>query len=106
MTDRSASMVGIAAKKVAEAELKVPCVCEQADAQTLPYPNDSFDTVVDTFGLCSADDPVAMLSEAARVCRPGGSVLLLEHGKSIYPMVSWYLDWRAPLHAKRWGMFN
>jgi methyltransferase OMS1 len=53
-----------------------------ADASRLPYSNDSFDTVVSTFGLCSFNDPVAVLREMQRMCKPGGKILLLEHGRS------------------------
>lgn len=54
-----------------------------ADAAKLEqYPDNSFDTVVDTFGLCSFDDPIAVLKELQRVCKPNGKILLLEHGRS------------------------
>lgn len=54
-----------------------------ADAARLAqFSDDSFDTVVDTFGLCSFDDPVAVLKEMQRVCKPDGKILLLEHGRS------------------------
>ncbi|MHB8928296.1 MAG: class I SAM-dependent methyltransferase [Bacillota bacterium] len=50
-----------------------------ADAQALPFPAASFDSVIDTFVFCSVPDPVLGLREIARVCKPGGLVLLLEH---------------------------
>ena len=54
-----------------------------ADAQNMKYyGDDSFDTIVDTFGLCSFDDPVAVLKELQRICKPNGKILLLEHGRS------------------------
>lgn len=76
-----------------------------ADAADLSaYPDASFDTVVDTFGLCSFDDPVAVLRELGRVCKPGGKILLLEHGRSKrYEGLSKYLDKNAERHAKNWG---
>ncbi len=54
-----------------------------ADAQALPFPDDSFDTVVDTFVFCSVPDPVAGLREVARVCRPDGRVIMLEHVRAL-----------------------
>ncbi|EOD32007.1 hypothetical protein EMIHUDRAFT_462683 [Emiliania huxleyi CCMP1516] len=50
-----------------------------ADAAALPFPDSSFDAVVDTFGLCVFEAPGAVLSEVRRVLRPGGEVVLLEH---------------------------
>ena len=78
--------------------------CTEADAAKLNFPDDSFDCVVDTFGLCSFDEPVAVLQEMARVCKPGGKILLLEHGRSkSWLGLSNYLDKNAERHAKNWG---
>jgi methyltransferase OMS1, mitochondrial len=78
--------------------------CVEADAAKLNFPDDSFDCVVDTFGLCSFDDPVAVLQEMARVCKPEGKILLLEHGRSkSWQSLSDYLDKNAERHAKNWG---
>lgn len=52
---------------------------EVADATTLPFSDGTFDTVVDTYSLCTFDDPVTALKEARRVCRPNGTVILVEH---------------------------
>ncbi len=68
------------------------------------YSHDTFDTVVDTFGLCSFDDPVAVLKELQRVCKPDGKILLLEHGRSkTWQWLSNYLDKTAQRHAENWG---
>jgi ubiquinone/menaquinone biosynthesis C-methylase UbiE len=53
-----------------------------ADVEHLPFDDEQFDCVVDTFGLCSVADPHAPMSEMSRVCKSGGLVLLLEHGAS------------------------
>jgi SAM-dependent methyltransferase len=47
--------------------------------EALPAADGSVDTVVGTFVLCSVDDPAAVLREVARVLRPGGRYLGLEH---------------------------
>ena len=62
-----------------------------------------FDTVVDTFGLCSYDDPVAALVALQRATRPGGRILLLEHGRSHYDWLNRLLDKYAARHLDRWG---
>jgi ubiquinone/menaquinone biosynthesis C-methylase UbiE len=52
------------------------------DAQALEFPDDSFDTVVCTFSLCSIPDDGKAVAEARRVLRPGGKLILLEHVRS------------------------
>lgn len=54
----------------------------QMDAQQLAFPDDSFDTVAVSLALCTVPDPGAALREMARVCRPGGRIVLLEHVRS------------------------
>lgn len=58
-----------------------------ADAQHLPFGDDSFDTVVATLALCSIPDDTAAVAEIARVLRPGGALVLLEHVRSPSPVV-------------------
>jgi ubiquinone/menaquinone biosynthesis C-methylase UbiE len=52
------------------------------DAHNLPFPDASFDTVVVTLALCTIPDDHRALAEAARVLRPCGQLLLLEHVRS------------------------
>jgi ubiquinone/menaquinone biosynthesis C-methylase UbiE len=57
------------------------------DAQNLPFPDASFDTVVATLALCTIPDDRRAVAEAMRVLRPGGRLSLLEHVRSpILPM--------------------
>jgi ubiquinone/menaquinone biosynthesis C-methylase UbiE len=51
----------------------------EADAQALPFPDASFDTVVCTLGLCAIPDDRQAVAEMIRVLRPGGRLLLLDH---------------------------
>jgi ubiquinone/menaquinone biosynthesis C-methylase UbiE/predicted ester cyclase len=72
------------------------------DATALPFPDDSFDTVVCTYGLCTIPDDAAAIREAKRVLRPGGLVLLAEHVRSPNPLVRTIQRGLEPL-AHRFG---
>lgn len=77
---------------------------QKMDAENLALPDASFDTVVDSYGLCSFDDPLQALREMARVCKPDGRILLLEHGRSPFAWLnSWLLDRTATSHAWKYG---
>jgi ubiquinone/menaquinone biosynthesis C-methylase UbiE len=51
----------------------------QASAESLPFPDASFDSVASTLTLCSVRNPALALDEIRRVLRPGGQLLFLEH---------------------------
>jgi ubiquinone/menaquinone biosynthesis C-methylase UbiE len=57
----------------------LPAQLVVAPAEELPFPDDTFDTAVATLVLCTIPDPVAAISELARVLRPGGRLLFIEH---------------------------
>ena len=82
-----------------------PVAFVQRDASKLAgFDYDSFDTVIDTFGLCSIDNPVDALREMKRVTKPGGRILLLEHGKSAtYQWLTDFLDRKSASHRAKWG---
>jgi ubiquinone/menaquinone biosynthesis C-methylase UbiE/predicted ester cyclase len=72
------------------------------DAEALPFPDDSFDTVVCTYGLCTIPDDAAAVREAKRVLRPGGRILLAEHVRSPNPVLQTLQRVLEPL-AHRYG---
>lgn len=51
----------------------------EAPAERLPFEDASFDTAAFTLVLCTVPDPAAALAEAARVLKPGGKLLFVEH---------------------------
>jgi ubiquinone/menaquinone biosynthesis C-methylase UbiE len=57
----------------------VPIEVQDGQAESLPFPDDTFDAVVGTLVLCTIPDPVKALNEIRRVCKPGGHVLFFEH---------------------------
>jgi len=76
---------------------------EVMDAETLTFADRTFDAVVSTLTLCTTPDPVRLLREMARVCRPEGRVLLLEHGIGTAPLVNWALRRLAPGNLARYA---
>jgi ubiquinone/menaquinone biosynthesis C-methylase UbiE len=60
-------------------ELKLPVEFHQGMAETLPFKDGEFDTVVATLVLCSVSDPQKVFLEARRVCKKGGKIILFEH---------------------------
>jgi ubiquinone/menaquinone biosynthesis C-methylase UbiE len=71
----------------------------QAPADRLPFEEDSFDTAVFTLVLCTVPDPVAALKEAARVLKPGGELLFVEHVRSPEPgLARWQDRLERPWH--------
>ena len=74
----------------------------EAGAESLPFADDSFDTVASTLVLCTVDDPARTVSEVARVLRPGGGLLLLEHVRD--PASGSLGAWQDRLR-RPWGWF-
>lgn len=51
----------------------------QGMAETLPFKDGEFDTVVATLVLCSVSEPQKVFQEMRRVCKKGGKIVLFEH---------------------------
>jgi ubiquinone/menaquinone biosynthesis C-methylase UbiE len=63
-----------------------------ASAERLPLPDGSVDTVVSTLVLCTVEHPDRALGEIARVLRPGGQLLFIEHVRAESPALAWWQD--------------
>ena len=64
----------------------------QAPGERLPFEDGSFDTAVLTLVLCTAPEPPRVLREIARVLKPGGRFLFLEHVRSDAPRLGRWQD--------------
>jgi SAM-dependent methyltransferase len=58
----------------------VPVERSGLDGQSLPFADDSFDTALSTWTMCTIPDLEAALAEVRRVLRPGGTLHFVEHG--------------------------
>jgi ubiquinone/menaquinone biosynthesis C-methylase UbiE len=100
--DLSREMLNIAQNRAAKLSMNAVSFL-LADAEALPFPDDSFDTVVSSLSTCTFPDPVAALKEMGRVCRPTGNVLLVEHGRSDREWLGRFQDRTAERHAEQLG---
>ena len=85
--EKVSSIVGVdsaaelrAAALAAPRDPRLDLTVEDGTAEALPFEDQSFDSVVCTFTLCSVHTPPAALAEARRVLKPGGRLLFCEHG--------------------------
>lgn len=84
-------------------ELDVDVDLRLGDVQTLEFPDNSFDEVVTTFVFCSVPDPVLGFKEVARVLKPGGQLLMLEHMRSKKPLLGKLMDLVNPIAVRMMG---
>jgi phosphatidylethanolamine/phosphatidyl-N-methylethanolamine N-methyltransferase len=77
--DFSDDMLTRARAKVAEQRLGHVVALRQMDARHLDFPDASFDAVVAMHLVSVVPEPERVIAEMARVCRPGGEILILNH---------------------------
>lgn len=97
----SPAMLEIARRRAEELGRAVDL--HEADAEALPFEDESFDTVVCTLSLCSIPHDRKAVTEAKRVLRPGGGFLLLEHVRSPNPLVRAGQRLLEPINARLEG---
>jgi ubiquinone/menaquinone biosynthesis C-methylase UbiE len=101
--DLSPAMLAQARTRAAELGRQIDL--READAQALPFPDASFDTVVCTLSLCTVPDERAAIGEMWRVLRPGGRLLLLDHiGSRWWPV--WAVQRLLEMYTARSGEYQ
>jgi SAM-dependent methyltransferase len=93
--DNNSGMQPRAARSAAAARLSVQT--HVLSAERLPFDDESFDTVVSTFTLCSIPDVASAAAEVRRVLKRGGEFLFLEHGLSREPTIARWQQRLDPL---------
>ncbi len=107
--DPSADMLTHAIAKVRENELG-HVELRQGDALKLDYPDSSFDDVLTFHVMTVVPDPVRMMAEMVRVCKPGGRIVVVTHFASPNPVLYFFnsivnpvtklLGWTTRLRAR------
>jgi methyltransferase OMS1 len=88
---------------VADASKEIPTAQGASDKQGLSG-GKKYDTIVQTMGLCSANDPVALLKNLGNCIKEeDGRILLLEHGRGNLEWLNKVLDNFSEAHAKEFG---
>ena len=78
--DPSAEMWSIAQKNAVEHHLDAEFI--QSGAESIPLDNNSADTVLMTYTMCTIPDIHKALAEVRRVLKPSGKLIFCEHGKA------------------------
>ncbi len=99
--DLSRQMLKVARDRASNLSMSVSFLV--ADAEALPFRDNTFDTVVSSLSTCTFPNPVAALQETGRVCGATGKVLLLEHGRSDREWLAGWQDRHADQFAKPLG---
>jgi len=85
LTDINASMLENGRRRLVDAGVAGNVDYVQADAEHLPFPNNSFDCITIAFGLRNVTHKDAALVSMYRVLKPGGRLLILEFSKPTAP---------------------
>ena len=100
--DISEPMLKKAQERVAEQRLANVETLAVMDAQKLAFPDDFFDVVVAQYVITAVPDPEATLDEFARVLKPGGEIILVNHIGAEEGLRRAFEQWFAPV-ARRLG---
>lgn len=99
--DPHLSMLTRARRRAAQMQRSVRW--HQVSAESLPFADGSFDTVVGTLVFCTIPDPLRAFREVGRVLRTGGRIYLLEHVRSPHPLGAHVQDWITPVWRRLFG---
>ena len=83
--------------------LPFPVELRRMNAERLDFAGDRFDTVTTSLMLCTLPDPTLALQEMARVCKPEGLIVLLEHVRVRNPILAGMQKVLTPLQVRMLG---
>lgn len=81
-------------------QASVPIDVLEASAESLPFVDDTFDTVIATLVFCTIPNPSKALEEIRRVSKPGAKIMFFEHVRMNRPVFGKTQDILNPLWTK------
>ncbi len=88
LADINSAMLEVARARLADRGIAGNVDFAQADAESLPFPDNHFDCVSIAFGLRNVTRKQQALGSMFRVLKPGGKLLVLEFSRPILPLLS------------------
>jgi len=88
LSDINASMLSVGRDRLVDKGIVDNVTYAQANAESLPFADDSFHCVTMAFGLRNVTDKSKALASIYRVLKPGGRLLVLEFSKPVLPLLS------------------
>jgi len=85
LSDINATMLARGRDRLINEGLVGNVACVQADAERLPFPDNTFDCITIGFGLRNVTDKPAALAAMRRTLKPGGQLLVLEFSQPRTP---------------------
>jgi ubiquinone/menaquinone biosynthesis C-methylase UbiE len=101
VTDLSARMIEKAKARARETGIKAEFIVSRTE--DLNFARHSFDSIVSIFSLCAYGQPVQVLNQFNTWCKPGGSILLMDHGLSSYRLGRVFQKFWEPFHYRKTG---
>jgi demethylmenaquinone methyltransferase/2-methoxy-6-polyprenyl-1,4-benzoquinol methylase len=92
LADINESMLKVGRDRLIDRGITENVTFSQADAQYLPFPDDTFDVITIAFGLRNVTDKDMALRSMFRVLKPGGKLLILEFSKPTSSLLSKIYD--------------
>lgn len=96
--DFSREMLKIAQNAAKEYPFKATFI--QEDVESVKFNENTFDTIVSSATLCAYQNPVIVLNNFQKWCKPEGKILMMEHGISTNKLLAWLQKKLDPLALK------
>ncbi len=95
--DLSEKMLQYAAKRLEAEDLTQNVKLLKMDATHLEFEDNSFDRVLAAYFISTVPDPIKVIHEMRRVCRPGGHLVFLNHFRTENPVIGFFEKILSPL---------